>query len=302
MEEVTKKRHSIGTDPEFIITNEHGRPVNAEHLFPGTKLEPHPLESGSGLQTDNVAVEFASAVAHNPEDLIANIRATFKEISSMLPKGHNFDAVPSAEFEDSELKSDQAQKFGCDASYCAWDLKEKDQPNAMNTNMRSTGGHIHVGKTEGDGNDFLLEPFGKTDTVKTMDAFHGTISVVLDNSEASINRKQLYGQAGDHRPKSYGFEYRTLSSFWLKSPTLVMLIDALTNDVLDIVRANKHNDIIEEIGESIIRNTINNGDIETAKNIINNVLMPHLSADSRHYYEECAKNIHTYTLTKEWGL
>ena len=309
-----EKRHSIGTDPEFFVKNEEGKHINAEKLFPGTKQDPHPMKSGSGLQTDNVAVEFASVPARSTEELIDNIRSTFKEIDAMLPAGHELDATPTAEFDSAELQTEQAQKFGCDPSFCAWDLAENPQPEAADTNMRSTGGHIHVGQVDGDGNDFLLDPYGKINVVRIMDVFHGIISVILDNTPEAVKRRELYGSAGEHRPKDYGVEYRTLSAFWLKSPTLVMLMDSLLHDVLKIVREGHHNDIINEIegsdvavdaievsGENI-RNIINTGDHAKAQGIIKNVLTKHMSEDSKHYLAECSDNINKYTLTAEWNI
>jgi hypothetical protein len=298
-----EKRHSIGTDPEFfIIHKEGGKPVNAEKMFPGTKNEPHPMKSGSGLQTDNVAVEFASIAAKDADELVHNIRETFKEIKQMIPEHLEIDASPSAIFDEEELKTEQAQKFGCDPSYCAWELKENDQPDASNTNMRSTGGHIHVGTVEGDGNGFLLDPYGKVDTVRTMDAFHGIISVTLDTTAASVERRKLYGSAGEHRPKDYGIEYRTLSSFWLKSPSLVMLMDSLTTDVLNLVRDDKHKDIIESIGSDAIRSIINEGKQLEAKKVIDSVLIGHLSENSKHFLKECSANIDKYVLAVEWNI
>ena len=72
---------SIGTDPELFIRNKKtGKFINAETMFPGTKEKPYIMKSKAGLQTDNVAVEFASDVATDGEDLVNKLRDTFNEL------------------------------------------------------------------------------------------------------------------------------------------------------------------------------------------------------------------------------
>lgn len=295
-------RHSIGTDPEFFVKKDN-KYVNAETYFPGTKSEPFVMNTGAGLQTDNVAVEFASPVGKNAQDFVDKLQATFKELFAMLPADMTIDMAASAEFDEDQLQTPQAQAFGCSPSYDAWRLCENEQPNAERSNLRSTGAHIHIGMCDGDGNDFLNDPYGKVNVVKMCDAFHGIISVVLDTDERSVKRRQLYGKAGEHRPTEYGVEYRTLSSFWLKSPNLVMLIDSLTSDALKMVREEEHENIIEQLGgPDSIQNIINTGDITAAKKAIDTVLMKYMSEDSKYFLKECAASINTYDFKKEWQL
>lgn len=298
-----QNRNTIGTDPEFFIKSKDGKFLNAEKMFPGTKDEPFPMKCGAGLQTDNVAVEFASPVGSNGQDLVDKLRDTFKELFLMMPKDVVLDLSPSALFDHDQLQTPQAQLFGCSPSYCAWDLVENERPNATISNLRSAGAHIHIGKADGDGNDFLLDPCGKINTVRMCDAFHGVISVILDSSKESVMRKELYGKAGEHRPKDYGVEYRTLSPFWMKSPNLVMLIDSLTTDALRMVREDKHDKLIAEIGGAeIIRDVINKGNVEKAQEILQKHLMNYMSEDSKYFYNECYAVIGKYEFKKEWQL
>ncbi len=296
-------RNTIGTDPEFFIKNKEGDYVNAETMFPGTKEDPYILNSGAGLQTDNVAVEFASPVGNDGEDLVNKLRDTFNELFEMIPKDMVLDFAPSAVFDEKELQTIQSKVFGCSASYCAWELKENEQPCATNSNLRSTGAHIHIGQVEGDGNDFLHDPYGKVNVVRMCDAFHGIISIVLDTSKESIKRRELYGKAGEHRPTDYGVEYRTLSSFWLKSPNLVMLIDSLTQDALKTIREDTHEKLIKELGGSKnIQETINTGNIKKADELINSVLLKYMSKDSNYFFKECYDAIESYNFIQEWEI
>lgn len=57
--------------------------------------------------------------------------------------------------------------------------------------------------------------------IKYFDAYIGVISVLHDPDTA---RRSLYGKAGCFRLSSYGFEYRTLSSFFLGTKTKLRLI------------------------------------------------------------------------------
>lgn len=295
-------RHTIGTDPEFFV-KKGNKYVNAETHFPGTKEDPFIMKTGAGLQTDNVAVEFASPVGNDAEDFITKLRATFNELHTMIPKDLTLDMAASAEFDEDQLNTAQAQAFGCSPSYDAWALCENEQPNAERSNLRSTGAHIHIGKSEGDGNDFLHDPYGKVNVVRMCDAFHGIISIALDTDERSVRRRKLYGKAGEHRPTEYGVEYRTLSSFWLRSPNLVMLIDSLTTDALKAVREEYHEEVIEKIGGAdTIQQIINTGDIASAKKVIDTVLVNYMSEDSKYFLKECMASMNKYDFKKEWQL
>lgn len=295
-------RHTIGTDPEFFVKKGE-KYINAETYFPGSKEEPFLMKTGAGLQTDNVAVEFASPVGVTAEDFINKLRDTFNELHSMLPKDLTIDMAASAEFDEDQLNTPQAQAFGCSPSFDAWRLCENEQPNAERSNLRSTGAHIHIGSTGEDGNDFLHDPYGKVYTVRMCDAFHGIISVVLDTDERSISRRKLYGKAGEHRPTEYGVEYRTLSSFWLKSPNLVMLIDSLTTDALKAVREEYHEEIINKLGGAdTIQKIINTGDYGAAEKVIDDVLINYMSEDSKYFLKECKASINKYDFKKEWQI
>jgi hypothetical protein len=297
-----EKRNTIGTDPEFFLVDKKtGKLVSAIPHIEGTKYNPEPLPSGGSIQRDNVALEFATPPAESGEDLVAKVRNAFMDVFKKVGDAYDIAAIPSADFDPDQLDHEEAKAFGCEPDYDAWEFKINEPPPLAETStFRSCGAHIHVGHVKGDGNDFLLEIEGKILTVKMMDLVHGIISTVLDNSEAAIKRRKLYGKAGCHRPTSYGVEYRVLSNFWMKSPQLVMLMDSLTQDVLRFIRDKQAEGMIEEIGEKTIKNTINKGSVSKARKIVDNYLRPKLSKDSIHYLDECLKFIELYDLKKEW--
>lgn len=304
-------RVTIGTDPEFFLRNKEDNAwESAIDIIEGTKDNPEKLPSGSALQWDNVALEFATPPAGDVEEMIEKIRETFLDLKDKLPDNLEVVAQPSAEFSEDKLLCDEARMFGCDPDYDAWELMQNIPPDPDTTTLRSCGGHIHVGYTEGCGCEFLHDTFGKFHTIRLMDTFHGIISVVLDNSEAAIRRRELYGKAGCYRSTDYGVEYRVLSNFWLKSPDLVRLMDSLVQDVLNYMKRYDYEfltdldsefDIVNTIGAEVIQNTINKSDVDMAKTMVDKHLNPYLSDQTKDLLQ-IALDINETSIEKEWEV
>jgi hypothetical protein len=225
---------------------------------------------------------------------------TLADVFNHIPKDCELLAAPSANFDEDQLLDEEAQQFGCEPDYDAWEVMMNEPPSPEDPTFRSCGAHIHVGCEEGDENAFLLEFEGKLRVVRTMDLFHGVISTILDNSEPAVKRRKLYGKAGSHRPKEYGVEYRVLSNYWLKSPILVMLMYHLTQDVLDLVREGKDEELVERVGPREIQNIINEGRIEEAKKVLVDHIEPLLSKDSHAFLKEALEKIDEMDILKEW--
>ncbi len=296
---------TIGCDPEFfLMERKSGKLISAIPYVTGTKYEPMRLPKGGNIQRDNVAVEIATDPADSLEQFIGNIRNTLTEAVKTLPEDTEIIAAPSASFDPKELEHPEAQVFGCDPDYDAWELKVNEKPCAVDNTFRSCGAHIHVGTDGNDENAFLLEFPGKFQTVKVMDCIHGVISSVLDSNKEAIDRRQLYGKPGAHRPKDYGVEYRVLSNYWLKSPITVMMMYSLTQDALKIVREGKAEELIAEMGESQVKSVISNGDAEAAMKMIEVSLLPRLSQDSIFYFNEALAKVKANDMNfhAEWNL
>jgi hypothetical protein len=63
--------------------------------------------------------------------------------------------------------------------------------------------------------------------------------------------------------------------------------------------------MIDQVTPGVIRNTINNGDVEKAKEILETTLMEHLSEDSKYFLEECQsakESLKVNALSSSWGL
>ena len=131
--------------------------------------------------------------------------------NEVKPKGFTFDFSASHFFDTELLQHPDAKEFGCDPDFNAWTDMPNKKPNG-DTNLRVAGGHIHVSYDNAD-------MFDSVELVKLFDLFLGVKSVLIDKDK---RRRELYGKAGSFRFKDYpdgseGFEYRTLSNFWISS-------------------------------------------------------------------------------------
>jgi hypothetical protein len=304
---MSKLKCTIGTDPEFFL-NDGKRYISAIPFIEGSKHAPAKLPNGGTVQRDNVAVEFATDPAADGNDFVEKVRSCIRDTFEIIPEGHDIIVEPSADFDEDQLDHPEAQEFGCDPDFDAYTRSMNEKPWCGTSTFRSCGAHIHVGGLSDDGSTleglaFLTTFDGKINMVKGMDLFHGTVSTKLDSSAAAIRRRELYGKAGCHRPTDYGVEYRVLSNYWMKTPSLVMLMDAMTRDVAALVNADKLAALIEQVGEFELQNTINEGNVEAADKIINNHVIPHMGVDTLDLYEMCVETLpKAKSLRLEWGL
>ena len=254
---------TIGSDMEVFGMMKDGHHVALCGKIGGTKEKPLQLKgytSGFMVQEDNVALEFNIPVCETKSEFINSfslMRDYSKEKLASL--GFELSNNASMSFDKKELTHPNALVFGCEPDYDVWSMKENRKPKAEDENLRTCGGHIHVGTDK----DMI-------NGIKNMDLFLGVPSVILDDSPSSIARRELYGKAGAMRPKSYGFEYRVLSNFW-------MFHDKLVEWVYDQTRiACSYNAPISIEDGHRIQNCINIGNKEEALSIIEkfNIKMP----------------------------
>lgn len=208
-----KPSFSLGCDPELFLATNVGRLRASCGLIGGTKQAPQPLEDlgpGFAIQEDNVAVEFNIPPATSKREFVTSVSKAMKFIGDGIHTGLGLVIIPSSaeSFPDDELTHPAAKEFGCDPDYNAWTGSVNPKPRAQDPNLRSCGGHVHVGYDKRIAPSYLI---------RCMDLFLGVPSVLMDKGEL---RKQLYGKAGAYRDKEYGVEYRTLSNFWVFSPKL----------------------------------------------------------------------------------
>lgn len=244
---------TIGCDPEVFLEDLNGGLKSAVGLLGGDKLAPRSLgRAGFAVLEDNVACEFNIAPASTLGEFDSNIDWAVDNIKKHLGEMNlKFSRLASASFPDKELDSYGAQVFGCDPDYNAWTKKRNPRPRAKDGNLRSCGGHIHVG-TE-------VDPIA---VVRAMDLFLGVPSVIAD---PDVDRRSLYGKAGAHRIKPYGPEYRTLSNFWIFSKEAVKW--AYTETGRAVEYAAENGSITNDLGKEI-QACINESNVDLARQLM----------------------------------
>lgn len=254
---------TIGSDMEVFGKNNAGEHVALCGLIGGSKEQPKAVQGlpdGYFIQEDNVALEFNIPVCGGKNTFIKAFR-TMRNYTHdlLLEMGLELSKDASCSFNQTQLTHPQALVFGCEPDYNAWVMKENKKPYAKDANLRTCGGHIHVGTN-----------IDMVQGVRNMDLLLGVPSVLIDNSPASIARRELYGKAGAMRPKPYGFEYRTLSNFWFFDDALVSWVYDRTAQACDL------GEFLTEKEGKKIQEVINTGDMKGAEALVKkyNIVMP----------------------------
>lgn len=209
------KNLKLGCDPELFLIDVTGQLKSAIGLIGGSKEVPQQLPDlgdGFAVQEDNVAMEFNIPAASDAHEFIMSLDKALSYLGDAVGNryGLKLATISAASFPESELQTPAALVFGCDPDYNAWTGNRNPKPKAEDKNLRSCGGHIHVG--------YDKEQARPDAVIRYMDLFLGVPSILMDSGDL---RKELYGKAGAYREKSYGVEYRTLSNFWIFQKQLV---------------------------------------------------------------------------------
>lgn len=234
--------YTVGADPELFLQKiDNGKLISAVGKFGGTKENPRRLLGGFCLQEDNVAVEYNIPATSSPDQFIWANQLMVEEIDKLASEfGCKSVIQSSGVFTDDELATPAAQLFGCDPDFNAWELAPNPKPNSDNPNLRSAGGHIHIGMPDASSKD-------KIELVRTLDLLIGVPLAFLDPTS---KRRELYGRAGCCRFKPYGVEYRTPSNIWLSSPlimdTIFTTIERLVHEKEWMNYANQEETLIQK--------------------------------------------------------
>lgn len=214
----------IGADPEVFVRNPNSKKfVSAHGMIPGTKAEPFLVKNGA-VQVDGMALEFNIDPARTATEFITNCNVVQNQLREMVDAGYEIVKEPVAFFDPEYYQSvpEFAKELGCDPDYNAYTGEANPRPPVDESNpMRTASGHVHIGWTNG------AEPFDPTHfedcrtVVRQLDYFLGVPSLYWDKDN---RRRQMYGQAGAFRPKSYGVEYRVLSNRWLSDEALMNFV------------------------------------------------------------------------------
>lgn len=247
----------LGADPELFL-EKNGEIISAEGLIGGTKRAPKPIsKTGHYIQEDNIMIEFNIPASNSKKEFRDNINYVkdYLEILAQIQKGKlNFSA--SAELDPKYLNTYQARLFGCDPDFNVYLKCVNDPPNPKG-NLRTCGGHIHIGY------DNPTQDVSE-EIIYALDFTLGLESVNLDEDD---RRREMYGNAGCFRFKEYGVEYRTLSNFWIKDDKLINWAYDKAIEAVDLVNSGLITMLIKKYSNEV-KNIIDNNNKKEAINLL----------------------------------
>jgi len=264
---------SMGCDPEFFFKVD-GETIGAEKILPKNGLS-NPNYSNSKFVIDGVQAELNPSPDTCRARLANQISNCFKQLDAELKKqGGNIKADFSRTIEISKENllalSEDSRKFGCAPSTNAYRSSSGMKIDAVDPTeyrTRAAGGHIHIGH----GSSTTWKKAFTKDTKRTVQIFDlivGNTCVLIDRDPSNIERRKLYGRAGEYRLPNHGLEYRTLSNFWLTSYPLMSLVFALARFATQIAVSPHadiyHKEFMKDIYVKDIKNAINNNDFDIA--------------------------------------
>lgn len=235
---------SLGADPEFFVfDHEIQEFVPAIGLVPGTKQNPHTLDKGS-VQVDGTLVEIGVDPAHSRAAFVRNIKTVLRQVREILGDRYELRCGGAVKYSEEVLKNTPPEAFevGCDPQYrFKTDFTSEHPSLEVVTQTPSTeqgvvfaGGHLHIGV--GSGFD-ITDLSYLWDIRKIVQELHGSGGLPNERLGPSAARRCvcILGMGGGPviRLKSYGFEYRNPSSFWLCSEQTVK---AVADNVFDTLR------------------------------------------------------------------
>lgn len=269
---------TLGCDPEFFFSGSKGKTTGAEKVLPENGITYQPGTAGKrdgdytscgNVKASKIVIDGVQAELNpRPNTCRANlgneISACFRDLHKALEKqgkgvGVNFMPLVKITKKELDSLSEKSKTFGCAPSDNIYTHEEsKITVNPKKYLKRSAGGHIHLGSN---GTATVKAALANVEEmVYMLDIIVGNTCVLLDRNPNNVERRKVYGRAGEHRPKSYGLEYRVLSNFWLQSYQLMSFVTGLARMAVHIVsQSGKERDFAGEI-----KAAVNKGDIEKA--------------------------------------
>lgn len=248
----------IGADPEVFVRNAQGVLISG-HFFPcGTKEDPKPVANGH-VQNDGMALEFNVPPSATKKEFVTQTLAVIKDLNAIVKatdSGAKLVPIPVADFGEEYIKSvpSEFSKLGCNPDYNAYTREANPVPDASMP-FRTGSGHVHIGWTSDEDPQNGAHFEVCTRLVKELDYYLGLPSVLWDHDD---RRRELYGQAGAFRPKSYGLEYRVLSNAWLLNKKRMEFVFERAQMAAVSALQSIHKPLHDRFGE-LARNIINTG-------------------------------------------
>jgi len=244
----------LGSDPEFFF-NDGEKTIGSEKIIPKEGLLAG--YSSSKIVIDGVQAELNPGAQTCRESMASEFKQCFKAIQTTLKehKGIKADFSQTIEITKTELDSldPGSRVFGCMPSKNIHNPRAKIAVrDATKYPYRSAGGHIHIGvlPEQNYGAKALVRKINKAikdpkRLVPILDIIVGNTCVMIDRDPGNIERRKVYGKAGEFRTPKHGLEYRTLSNFWLQNYKLMSLVMGLARMAVMICSTNSKTNRIE---------------------------------------------------------
>lgn len=277
---VTDLRPALGCDPEFFFKSD-GEVIGSEKVIPKGGIIVNTSESYDGKKIDNKFIIDGVQAELNPIPstcraiLGGNISTCFATLKIKLKdhKDVSIDFGRTVEISEKNLMElqESSRTFGCAPSKSIYDIKSGlkiDKIDPVKYRTRAAGGHIHIGHSE-EPNVKRALTTDHAKTVQMLDIICGNTSVLIDRDKGNIERRKVYGRAGEFRQPKHGLEYRTLSNYWLQAyPLMSFAMGMARLAVCTIADPKNHelfyNEFTSKVKSSNIHNAINNNDFDLA--------------------------------------
>lgn len=231
----------MGADPELFI-EDSGKIVGSEKYVPEAGII---APSGGKTVRDGVQVEVHPAPASCRAYFTNNLSYCFKQLVASLKSQSpnatlNFSQVVKLSKEEMDSLSEQSKIFGCAPSNNIYGNEQsKIKVNPKRYLKRSAGGHIHLSSYHNDLPELTAMLRTPDPLIPVLDIILGNTCVLLDRNPNNVERRKVYGKAGEHRIKPYGCEYRTLSNFWIRATPLASMVMGLARFASNLVQQNR---------------------------------------------------------------
>lgn len=273
----------FGCDPEFFFRMA-GQVIGADKILPRSGLEftkdefagelSRGVDTSVGGSNSRIIIDGVQAELNpRPNTCRANIgneiACCFKKLAEHMKEyksvGIDFAQTIKLSDDDFDSLSDDSKKFGCMPSKNSHQggKNGKITVNPATYRFRSAGGHLHIGnaKNSPEVQAVLDNP---TRLVQLMDILVGNTCVLIDRDPGNIERRKVYGKAGEFRTPPHGVEYRTLSNFWLRSYQLMSLVMGLARHAVIIVANDMDGEFLKKVNMEDVAEAINTNNFTLA--------------------------------------
>ncbi len=219
---------SLGCDPEFFFRS-GDKIVGAETVLPEKGINIPTFGATNKIIIDGVQAEINPAANTCRAILSSNIKACFVELDKTLKEKKitaDFSRAIEISKESLAVLKEESRKFGCAPSNNQYRTSSGFKIETVNPEeyrVRAAGGHIHLGFNK-DSYNYKNIGKNKEKLVRMLDIILANTCVLIDRDPANIERRKVYGKAGEYRLPKHGLEYRTLSNFWLTSYQLMSFV------------------------------------------------------------------------------